>query len=101
VLCTEATRDALGPAVPVRERGRPAFNNPAYPITLMSSSSRSARNPRSLLTRSAAWRLIPVRAAERRVHGGIEHFFCSERCAMAFDEHPAVFFRRTETTPSE
>jgi YHS domain-containing protein len=101
VLCTEATRDALGPAVPVRERGRQAFKNLAYPITLYELVLRQRAEPALPIDPVCRMAVDPVRAAERRVHGGIEHFFCAERCALAFDEDPAVYLRRTETTPSE
>jgi YHS domain-containing protein len=87
--------------VPVRERGRQAFKNLAYPITLYELVLRQRAEPALPIDPVCRMAVDPVRAAERRVHGGIEHFFCAERCALAFDEDPAVYLRRTETTPSE
>jgi YHS domain-containing protein len=39
----------------------------------------------------------PGRAAARREHRGVEYLFCSDRCAMAFDDDPAEYVSRTES----
>ena len=101
VLCTEATRDTLGRQCRcASEGGRRSRTWPTRSPS-MSSSSGSARNRRSLLTRSAAWRLIQCARLSAACMGGSSTSFCSERCALAFDEDPAVYLRRTETTPRE
>jgi adenylate cyclase len=50
VLCTEATRDAIGPAAPVRDRGQWTFKNLANPVTVYEPEGRSFRR-----TPSAGW----------------------------------------------
>jgi adenylate cyclase len=91
VLCTEATREAIGPAVPVRDRGRRRLKNLPKPVTLYEVLV--TREERTELPIDPVCRMAidPARAAARREHGGVEYLFCSDRCALAFDENPADY----------
>jgi adenylate cyclase len=91
VLCTEATREAIGSAVPVRDRGQQRFKNLAKPVTLYELVlTRQSRTefPIDPVCRMA---IDPSRAAARRVHGGVDYLFCSDRCALAFDDDPGEY----------
>jgi adenylate cyclase len=89
VLCTEATRAAIGPAVPVRDRGPWTFKNLAKPVTVYELVlARGPELPTDPVCRMA---IDPERAAERRLHGGVEYLFCSPRCAATFDESPETY----------
>ncbi|HEX8855789.1 MAG TPA: adenylate/guanylate cyclase domain-containing protein [Thermoleophilaceae bacterium] len=84
VLCTEATMQAIGPAVPVRDRGQHTFKNLANPITVYELVL--ARRPELPIDPICRMAIDPEQAAERRLRNGVEYFFCSERCASTFDE---------------
>jgi adenylate cyclase len=95
VLCTEATREAVGPAVPVRDRGKQKFKNLAKPVTLYElvlTQRTRAELPIDPVCRMA---IDPGRAAARRLHGDVEFLFCSDRCAQAFDDDPVEYVRQT------
>jgi adenylate cyclase len=96
VLCTEATREAIGPAVPVRERGQQKFKNLAKAVTLYELVL--TRRTRAELPIDPVCRMAidPGRATARRAHGGVEYLFCSERCALAFDDDPAEYASHRE-----
>jgi adenylate cyclase len=97
VLCTEATREAIGPAVRVRERGRRRFKNLAKAVTLYELVL--TRQTRTDLPIDPVCRMAiePGRAAARREHRGVAYLFCSDRCAMAFDDDPAEYVSPTES----
>lgn len=97
VLCTEATREAVGQAVPVRERGQRSFKNLVQPVTLYELVLTRRAEPELPIDPVCRMAVDPARAAERRLRGQIEHYFCSERCARVFDQDPAVYIVRTET----
>lgn len=89
VLCTEATRAAIGPAIPVRDRGQWTFKNLAKPVTVYELVlARGPELPTDPVCRMA---IDPERAAERRLRDGVEHLFCSARCAETFDESPETY----------
>ena len=90
VLCTEATREAIGSAVPVRERGQRTFKNLARPVAIYELVL--ARGPELPIDPVCRMAIDPERAAERRLHNGVEYCFCSDRCAAAFDESPEAYW---------
>jgi adenylate cyclase len=96
VLCTEATREAIGPAVPVRDRGQHRLKNLAKPVTIYELLV--ARETRTELPIDPVCRMAidPARAAARRVHGDVEYLFCSDRCALAFDDRPVEYVSLAE-----
>jgi class 3 adenylate cyclase/YHS domain-containing protein len=89
VLCTEATRAAIGPAVPVRDRGQWIFKNLARPVTVYELVL--ARGPELRTDPVCRMAIDPDRAADRRLHDGVEYLFCSARCAATFDERPETY----------
>jgi len=96
ILCTEATREAIGPAVPVRERGRQAFKNVVDPVGVYEFVLASRAGPNLPLDPVCRMGVDPTRAVERREHGGVEYHFCSQRCSEAFDQNPEVYVTRKE-----
>jgi adenylate cyclase len=96
VLCTEATRAAIGPAVLVRDRGQRRFKNLPKPVALYELVL--ARRSRTELRIDPVCRMVidPRRAAARRFHGQVEYLFCSDRCALAFDRDPADYADQAE-----
>ena len=81
--------DAIGPAVPVRDRGQRTFKNLAKPVTVYELVlARGPELPTDPVCRMA---IDPERAAERRLHDGVEYLFCSARCAVTFDGDPAAY----------
>ena len=83
VLCTEATREALGPAVLTESRGEHELKNLPEPITIYELVIDSgASMPVDPVCRM---QVDPARAVDRREHAGVEYVFCSERGASAFD----------------
>ena len=99
VLCTEATRAAIGPAVLVRDRGQRRFKNLPKPVALYELVL--ARRSRAELRIDPVCRMVidPGRAAARRVHGEVEYVFCSDRCALDFDQDPADYADQAENRP--
>jgi adenylate cyclase len=94
VLCTESTRESIGPAVPVRPRGQQKFKNLARPVTLYELVlSERFELPIDPVCRMA---IDPERAAARRVHGDVEYLFCSDSCALAFDAEGAEYVGRPD-----
>jgi class 3 adenylate cyclase len=91
VLCTEATREAIGPAAPVRERGRRTFKNLRAPVTLYELVLTRDAQPGLPIDPVCRMAIDPARAAERRRLDGVEYLFCSPPCALAFDEDPAAY----------
>ena len=90
VLCTGATREALGPAAAVRDRGERSFKNVVTPIALYELVlSRSGEAlPVDPVCRMA---IEPAQAVSRCLHGAVEYLFCSDRCAEAFERAPAMY----------
>jgi adenylate cyclase len=93
VLCTEATREAVGPAVPVRERGRRTFKNLTSPVTLYELVLTGRAGPELPIDPVCRMAIDPGRAAQHRRHGDADYWFCCDRCALAFDADPAVYGR--------
>ena len=85
ILCTAATRDALGPAVIAEPRGEHALKNLPEPVLIYELVVDSPSMPVDPVCRMY---VDPGRAVERRTHDGAEHVFCSQRCAAAFDAAP-------------
>jgi adenylate cyclase len=95
VLCTEATREAIGPAVPVRDRGQQKFKNLAKPVTLYELVVTRQPGTQPSIDPVCRMAIDPARAAARRVYGDVEYLFCSNRCALAFDNDPAEYVSHT------
>ena len=91
VLCTEATREALGPAVPLRERGQAVFKNLVRPLQLYELLLTKASGERLPIDPVCRMAVDPARAVERRATPHGEYYFCSNDCARAFDEHPQSY----------
>ena len=94
VLCTEATRRAIGPAVPLRERGSKTFKNVLEPVGLYEFVLASRAGPDLPLDPVCLMGVDRARAVDRRVHGGVEYHFCSERCSEAFGDAPELYVPR-------
>jgi adenylate cyclase len=92
ILCTAATRQALGPAVPLRPRGEQRFKNVVEPIAVYEFvlRQRARRLPVDPVCRMG---VDPAHAVERRTLEGVDYCFCSERCAAAFDGNPRAYSR--------
>jgi adenylate cyclase len=85
ILCTGATRAALGPAVPVRERGERTFKNLVDPVTLYELVIDDRAGPGLPVDPVCRMAVDPARAAAVRTEpDGTTYFFCSERCRDAF-----------------
>jgi len=98
VLLTEATRDALGTSVGVRSRGSRAFKNVTQQVALFELAVGTEKSPRALPIDPVCHMAIdPALAAGRQVHRGVEHHFCSERCAGLFARAPGHYTRRQST----
>lgn len=82
--------------MPVRERGQRSFKNLVPPVTLYELVLTRRAEPELPIDPVCRMAVDPARAAERRLHGQIEHYFCSERCARAFDQDPAVYIVRKD-----
>ena len=91
VLCTETTRDAIGPAAPVRDRGRRTFKNLRAPVTLYELVLTRYAQPELPIDPVCRMAIDPARAAERRRRDGVEYLFCSRHCALAFDDDRAAY----------
>jgi len=81
VVCTEATREAVGPAVPVRERGPTAFKNVSAPVLLYELVLTGRAGPALPVDPVCHMAVDPAHAAEQRTRDGVTYYFCSERCA--------------------
>jgi adenylate cyclase len=84
ILCSRATRDALGPAAPLEARGERSFKNVADPVALFELvRSRGDRHlPIDPICRMA---VDPERAVAMRTRDSANYFFCSAHCAETFD----------------
>jgi adenylate cyclase len=84
ILCSHATRAALGPAAPLEPRGERAFKNLAEPVALyeLIREQGDRHLPIDPVCRMA---VDPERAVELRTRDGVNYFFCSARCAETFD----------------
>jgi adenylate cyclase len=93
ILISGATREALGPAAPLRERGDHRLRNLVEPVPIFELvlTNRGGRLPIDPVCRMA---VEPDRAVERRSVDGTEYLFCSEDCAAAFDRDPAAYVPR-------
>jgi adenylate cyclase len=98
VLCTEATREAIGPAVSVRDRGQRRFKNLSKPLALYELVVMSGPQPQLEVDPVCRMAIDPARAAARRLHEGVEYLFCSDRCALAFDGEPAAYLSPTDAS---
>jgi adenylate cyclase len=90
VLCSGVTKQALGPAVPLRARGAHRFKNLVEPIAVYEFvlSQRAGRLPVDPVCRMG---VDPAHAVEQRTVDGADYCFCSERCAAAFDGNPRAY----------
>jgi adenylate cyclase len=90
ILCAAATREAIGPAVPFRERGERVLRNLVEPVEVYEFvlTQRAGRLPMDPVCRMA---VDPTLAVGRRAHGGSDYYFCSERCLQAFDRAPETY----------
>jgi adenylate cyclase len=92
ILMTEVTRSAAGGALStyeVEKRPGQTFKNIAEPVTVyaltLASQPDLADLPIDPVCRMA---VDPSEAVERRVHDGVEVYFCSAECAAVFARHP-------------
>ena len=87
VLLTDATRQALGAALAVRELGPRRFKNVAEPLRVYSLALEEdrARLPVDPVCHMA---VEPQRAAARQTVSDVEYFLCSPECARAFAADP-------------
>ena len=94
VLLTEATRAALPPEFPLSERGRRSFKNVAERVAVYAAAERRAGHELEVdpVCRMAVDREQAPRSIIRH---GTRRYFCSERCATAFEEQPHRYLRRT------
>jgi class 3 adenylate cyclase len=99
VLCTEATRAEIGPAVRVRGRGRRKFKNLAKPVILYELVLMEQGRAELPIDPVCRMTIDPARAAARRVREGVEYLFCSDHCARAFDDDPAGYVSHAEGEP--
>ena len=53
-------------------------------------TNRAGRLPVDPVCRMA---VDPALAVDRRTHGGVDYYFCSERCLEAFDRDPEAYRR--------
>ncbi len=81
VICTDATREEIGPAVPLRDRGPATFKNVSEPVCLYEFVLAGRASPALPVDPVCHMAVDPEHAAERRTHDGVTHYFCSERCA--------------------
>jgi adenylate cyclase len=90
VLLTDATRQALGTALAVRELGPRKFKNVAEPLRVYSLGLEhdAARLPVDPVCHMA---VDPLRAAARQTVGDVEYFICSPECARAFAADPGRY----------
>jgi adenylate cyclase len=85
VICTHATREAIGPAVPLREKGEATFKNVSGPVTLYEFVLRGRSGPALPVDPVCRMAVDPERAVDRRERDGVTFYFCSERCVAEFD----------------
>jgi adenylate cyclase len=85
VICTHATREAIGPAVPLREKGEATFKNVSGPVTLYEFVLRGRSGPALPVDPVCRMAVDPGRAVDRRERDGVTFYFCSERCVAEFD----------------
>ena len=92
ILCSAATREALGPAVPLLARGERMLRNLVEPVAVyefvLAQSAR--RLPVDPVCRMG---VDPIRAVARREHAGSDYYFCSERCVQAFDRDREAYLK--------
>jgi adenylate cyclase len=90
ILCSGATREALGPAAPLRARGDRRLRNLVEPVSIYEFilTNRAGRLPVDPVCRMA---VDPSRAVAQRSHHGIDYWFCSEDCVADFDRDPAAY----------
>jgi adenylate cyclase len=84
ILCSGATRAALGPAAPLEPRGERSLKNLSEPVALFElvRAQGDRQLPIDPICRMA---VDPERAVELRSVDGVNYFFCSTRCAETFD----------------
>jgi adenylate cyclase len=84
VICTEATRACVGPAVPLRERGSTEFKNVSEPVILYEFVLEGRTGPALPVDPVCHMAVDPEHAARQLTHAGVTHYFCSERCAAVW-----------------
>ena len=92
ILCSAATREALGPAVPLRAAGRAGVEEPRRAgrrLRVRAGAERQAPPGGSGLSNGRG----PDPAVARREHAGSDYYFCSERCVQAFDRDPEAYLK--------
>jgi class 3 adenylate cyclase/YHS domain-containing protein len=99
VLATADTRAAAGEieGLAFQARGRRPFKGVREPIELYAiqpAGAVLAPAHRVSVDPVCHMSVEPERAAARRDHRGVEYLFCSESCALAFDEEPEHFHRQ-------
>jgi adenylate cyclase len=93
VLLTHATRDAAEAGlrgVVLDARGIERLRHVGEPIELWAVR---LEDPRLLVDPVCHMALDPARAEASRQHDGVEHRFCSQECAEAFERDPGRYVR--------
>jgi YHS domain-containing protein len=85
VVCTHATRRAIGPAVPLRDRGEATFKNVSEPVVLYEFVLTGRSGPALPVDPVCRMAVEPDQAVDRRERDGVTYYFCSQRCAAGFD----------------
>jgi adenylate cyclase len=85
VICTHATRQAIGPAVPLRDRGEETFKNVSEPVVLYEFVLKGRSGPALPVDPVCRMAVDPEQAVDQRERDGVTYYFCSERCAAGFD----------------
>jgi adenylate cyclase len=102
VLATGTTRAAAASKLPdleFRPRGPQRFKNVSRRIEVFAAGPRGESGPARLVIDPVCQMAVdPGHAAATRRRDGRDHFFCSEACAITFDEVPGrALVRRTRT----
>jgi class 3 adenylate cyclase/YHS domain-containing protein len=84
VICTEATRACVGPAVPLRERGSTAFKNVSEPVILYEFVLEGRTGPALPVDPVCHTAVDPEHAAQQLTHASVTDYFCSDRCAAVW-----------------
>jgi adenylate cyclase len=98
VLVTDATRSEAAEALPdleFRRMGPQRFKNVSRPVEVFRVTRRGQLVPRNMAVDPVCRMAVdPARAAVGRHHRGHEYHFCSEACALTFDDAPGRFVGR-------
>lgn len=96
VLLTAETREAAGEirGVELREHGRQSLRNVAEPVHLFAAVQQGAETSEGLpIDPVCRMAIDPQHSAGRLVHEGVEHHFCSLKCAALFATAPERYAR--------